>query len=550
MAERQVADMANHEASNLIRSHMQTKKLNFAPTQDDNDLTHTDREIASRTKPKSYHGLAHAVANDIAMLKRRVSSGERRRASGEKKMFPTAEDRIFEDPEPIPEESDHATLHKLDSQPSSDSHTLEHVRRNPFARARLNRDSTRGRQINIAPKKQDQDNSEKDQVCRENAAFSWYSDYKTNLRSTPILDQKASEPGKLPIEIRSEEIRAATGAKRRSNPRLPQPTVISPSMNRPITSFEPHLPNTSSDGRNMKHSDNTQSTKLDEFNRANQPLKMQPRLYANDRTAPTTTFVPLRTATDLPVPIPILNLPDDDGGMNSKTLAEEPDMVFNDPLRETVGGRRITPEKIHPAPPLRHGNSTRRPLPDPLRSRQTDPKTVRMPTSLSQQNLMSDKKAVLCAGCSLPIAGRVLTAASERFHPECFTCHQCNINLECVAFYPEPDDKYVQRMARIQQRIMNYYELEDEPSQGDEQDDEPALKRFFCHLDYHELFSPRCKSCKTPIEGEVVVACGAEWHVGHFFCAQCGDVSTTWSNHIRRLYTDKSASLLIRPHLL
>jgi hypothetical protein len=23
----------------------------------------------------------------------------------------------------------------------------------------------------------------------------------------------------------------------------------------------------------------------------------------------------------------------------------------------------------------------------------------------------------------------------------------------------------------------------------------------------------------------VVVACGAEWHVGHFFCAQCGDVS-------------------------
>jgi hypothetical protein len=35
--------------------------------------------------------------------------------------------------------------------------------------------------------------------------------------------------------------------------------------------------------------------------------------------------------------------------------------------------------------------------------------------------------------------------------------------------------------------------------------------------------SPRCKSCKTPIEGEVIVACGAEWHAGHFFCAQCGD---------------------------
>jgi len=50
-------------------------------------------------------------------------------------------------------------------------------------------------------------------------------------------------------------------------------------------------------------------------------------------------------------------------------------------------------------------------------------------------------------------------------------------------------------------------------------------KRFYCHLDYHEKFSPRCKSCKTPIEGEVIVALGAEWHVGHFFCAECGDVS-------------------------
>ncbi|KAJ5567404.1 hypothetical protein N7535_006710 [Penicillium sp. DV-2018c] len=54
-------------------------------------------------------------------------------------------------------------------------------------------------------------------------------------------------------------------------------------------------------------------------------------------------------------------------------------------------------------------------------------------------------------------------------------------------------------------------------------DHEARVPRFYCHLDFHEMFSPRCKSCKTPIEGEVVVACGAEWHVGHFFCAECGD---------------------------
>jgi len=111
-----------------------------------------------------------------------------------------------------------------------------------------------------------------------------------------------------------------------------------------------------------------------------------------------------------------------------------------------------------------------------------------------------------CESCSLPIAGKVVTAAGTRFHTECFTCHYCQAPLECVAFYQEPEAKRNERLA--------------DPSAGEE-DHAP---RFYCHLDFHELFSPRCKSCKTPIEGEVVIACGAEWHVGHFFCAECGDV--------------------------
>jgi hypothetical protein len=92
------------------------------------------------------------------------------------------------------------------------------------------------------------------------------------------------------------------------------------------------------------------------------------------------------------------------------------------------------------------------------------------------------------------------------FHPECFTCHQCSTALECVAFYPEPANKRHERL-----------EAEGIPADSD------IDIRFFCHLDFHEFFSPRCKSCKTPIEGEVIVAAGAEWHVGHFFCGECGD---------------------------
>ncbi|KAI9820477.1 MAG: hypothetical protein M1826_000914 [Phylliscum demangeonii] len=113
-------------------------------------------------------------------------------------------------------------------------------------------------------------------------------------------------------------------------------------------------------------------------------------------------------------------------------------------------------------------------------------------------------------------------AAGERFHPECFICYHCGEGLECVAFYPEPESKRAERIEQGEQLLQDPDGAKREDAQAIVADGDPSL-RFYCHLDYHELFSPRCRSCKTPIEGEVVVACGAEWHVGHFFCAQCGD---------------------------
>lgn len=95
-----------------------------------------------------------------------------------------------------------------------------------------------------------------------------------------------------------------------------------------------------------------------------------------------------------------------------------------------------------------------------------------------------------------------------------------------MAFYPEPQGERDERVARIRRRGAGELVESDEDDGGHtvEQDGDEGM-RFYCHLDFHEFFSPRCKSCKTPIEGDVIVACGAEWHAGHFFCAQCGDVS-------------------------
>ena len=91
-----------------------------------------------------------------------------------------------------------------------------------------------------------------------------------------------------------------------------------------------------------------------------------------------------------------------------------------------------------------------------------------------------------------------------------------------MAFYPEPEKKRAERLARIQSRLDATEVIEKTPGETAADDGDDSL-RFYCHLDFHELFSPRCRSCKTPIETEVIIACGGSWHVGHFFCAECGD---------------------------
>jgi hypothetical protein len=185
-----------------------------------------------------------------------------------------------------------------------------------------------------------------------------------------------------------------------------------------------------------------------------------------------------------------------------------------------------------PVPSINVNGSTgsTRPLPDPRNHASKPFGRGAGPNSRTHYTPTQVRTGALCTQCALPIAGRIVSAAGLRFHPECFACYQCGEHLECVAFYPEPDNKLSERISRIRarQRGEDIEFLPSHPTPNDMarlegEDGTDESKRFFCHLDFHEMFSPRCKSCKTPIEGEVIVACGAEWHAGHFFCAQCGD---------------------------
>lgn len=236
---------------------------------------------------------------------------------------------------------------------------------------------------------------------------------------------------------------------------------------------------------------------------------------------------------DSPVPLPVINLPEDPP-VPSTSLPGRPLIptinMFSDPQPTNDAARPSSRDKAFHKPFQR----TSRPLPKPSTSpvRPLPRHSATAPASSPIHYTPSTRSTgALCSLCALPISGRILSAAGSRFHPQCFVCHHCGEGLECVAFYPEPDAKRLERIDRIHRRlngeVIEGEEAEEERRKNEMEDGDEGM-RFYCHLDFHEFFSPRCGSCKTPIEGEVVVACGKEWHVGHFFCAQCGDVGLSF----------------------
>jgi hypothetical protein len=229
---------------------------------------------------------------------------------------------------------------------------------------------------------------------------------------------------------------------------------------------------------------------------SDQPKPERPSLPVIEVAAPTIEVSAPSIEVSEPPPIPVINVPD----IKVPTISEI----------ETAS------------------KQANKPIPQPTRSSPTKQSFPKQQGSESQNRwhspyTRSGVPTASCELCSLPISGKIVTAGGCRFHPECFTCFHCHTALECVAFYQEPESSRDERLAT-------------------EADDHDArVPRFYCHLDFHEMFSPRCKSCKTPIEGEVVVACGAEWHVGHFFCAECGDVCIIFpSEHFSFQTTDSN----------
>jgi len=103
---------------------------------------------------------------------------------------------------------------------------------------------------------------------------------------------------------------------------------------------------------------------------------------------------------------------------------------------------------------------------------------------MNKQGIKTKQKGV-CAACTKPIVGQVITALGHTWHPEHFMCSHCNQELG----------------------TMNFFERDGKP---------------YCEQDYHHLFSPRCGYCQGPILDKCISALDQTWHPEHFFCSDCG----------------------------
>ncbi|KAG5367117.1 LIM and senescent cell antigen-like-containing domain protein 2 [Yarrowia sp. B02] len=113
------------------------------------------------------------------------------------------------------------------------------------------------------------------------------------------------------------------------------------------------------------------------------------------------------------------------------------------------------------------------------------------PSYMSRSVASSRPKCIVCDD-HVAMNERIVQTESRDFsrdiyHLRCFRCCICDSSLEHMEHYVDPHSDML-----------------------------------FCHVDYHETFSPKCAQCSSCIEGDYVQALGKTFHVDHFFCAQCG----------------------------
>ncbi|KAH7136587.1 hypothetical protein EDB81DRAFT_870648 [Dactylonectria macrodidyma] len=463
-------------------------------------LDQTQAGEQSSRKTKTY-GSVGSRSSQFSEQRRHGSL--KRNISGEVER-PFSGDQIWEEPESSPRKdnvpSGRASPEKLSSRPQ-----------NPTARVRFEpveeEESVKGKRL------------DKVEIHRNPPTRSRNAQYTTNsVSEAPPVDDKVER--KNGIEVRSDDIRAATSMRLKDrSPNLPEPTAVSDSPGRPIVSFDASwkAPDESTD---ITPDRSTPAASSSPFKPKAKPMEIPSIVVAEESTpmssSANTPSISVAGPDDEPRgSIPSINVPT----INVPTISVD----------ETPGDHSI-PSIVTPddKPAARA-----RPLPTPKAT--GPPRRAQRPRGhWSPAPGNTGRVNTICHECDYPIEGRFVALAGgcERFHPHCFSCYSCGTGLEAMEISPEPNKMRHERLERIRRRAAGEI-LDEIPGMTMAEDGDERL-RFFCHLDWHELFAPRCKHCHTPILGEHIVALGEHWHYGHFFCAECGDPFEHGMTHIEK----------------
>jgi hypothetical protein len=519
-----------------------------------------DSSMDARPSRKSYGSMSSATGSS------RRRSSAKRNVSGEIAGIFTGE-QIWEEPEQ--EESDRGRSTDTRDIPAP----LRIKPRNPLNRVQFAQDvSPRSNSTPPEPTKR----LSISEIHRNPPSQSRNPNYTANpppivkileTKEAAAEEPKPEVPMKDGLEIRSDEIRQATSMRLKDrSPKLPTPTVVSDRPGRPIVSFDANWKPKEAD---MKPEVRRRSP----FDR--RPASQAQNVPTRSDSADVPTSIPTIHVSNTPPiqvnepkarPIPTINVPNSAPTVPTINLPESrptvPSISISNasPAVPTINIPTINIPTINlptinlpdaptisvsaPAPPSIVVNGSpsaaqgRRPLPDPKTSSRPLPRhsaTVPAPIPRGHWSPAAGRRATAtCHQCQLPIEGRVvkLSGASEHFHPQCFICFTCGTGLESLEIHPEPPAKRRERLDRIRRRAQGEYLLEEEGQTMAEDGD--ARQRFYCHLDFHEAYAPKCKHCKTSIIGEHLVALGENWHYGHFFCAECGDPFEKGMTHIEK----------------
>uniref|UniRef100_A0A8D1TA74 LIM zinc finger domain containing 2 n=1 Tax=Sus scrofa TaxID=9823 RepID=A0A8D1TA74_PIG len=155
--------------------------------------------------------------------------------------------------------------------------------------------------------------------------------------------------------------------------------------------------------------------------------------------------------------------------------------------------------------------------------------------------------APCCGSCGEFIIGRVIKAMNNNWHPGCFRCELCDVELADLGFVKNAGrhlcrpchnrekakglGKYICQRCHlvIDEQPLMFRNDAYHPDHfncthcGKELTAEAReLKgELYCLPCHDKMGVPICGACRRPIEGRVVNALGKQWHVEHFVCAKC-----------------------------